>query len=137
MEIAKPFDRLGRRYNPGDPLPEDLDKTTLDFYKRHGMVRQTADKQPKPSERKPAAPRQTRQPGPNQTKPAGPAHVQAADGLSVPNAADLGQTALIADGHGQGTDGQSSDPAKTEEGGTQADAAAALLPPISPAAGAV
>lgn len=51
MEVAKTFDRDGKRYRPGDPLPPDLDKTTLAHYQRHGMVREA-----KPSENKPATP---------------------------------------------------------------------------------
>lgn len=51
MEVAKSFERDGKRYRPGDPLPPDLDKTTLAHYQRHGMVREA-----KPSENKPAAP---------------------------------------------------------------------------------
>ncbi|MGE8491556.1 hypothetical protein [Comamonas sp.] len=120
MEIAKPFDRRGIRYNPGDPLPEGLDKTTLDFYKRHGMVREPMDKQAKPTERKPAIPRQTRQPSPTQNKPTGPTNEQV---QTVPvvtkDANETGQSALLPTGGEQGTTGVPSDPEKTGDDGAQ------------------
>lgn len=121
MEIAKPFDRRGIRYNPGDQLPEGLDKTTLDFYKRHGMVREPVDKQSKPTERKPSSPRQTRQPSPTQTKPAGPTNGQVLAGpVLTKDAAETGQPALLPAGGDQGTAGGPSDPDKT--GGDQGTA---------------
>lgn len=54
FEAAKTFDRDGVRYRPGDPLPSDLDKQTLDHYKRHGMVRPASRA---PAEKKPATPK--------------------------------------------------------------------------------
>lgn len=120
MEIAKPFDRRGIRYNPGDPLPEGLDKTTLDFYKHHGMVREPMDKQAKPTERKPASPRQTRQPSPTQTKPTGPTNDQVLTGpVLTKDAAETGQSALLPTGGDQGTAGGPSDPEKTGDDGAQ------------------
>lgn len=120
MEVAKPFDRGGIRYKPGDPLPKDLDKTTLDFYKRHGMVREPVDKQAKPTERKPAGPRQTRQPSPTQTKPTAPTNDQV---QTVPvvtkDASETVQSALLPTGGEQGTTGGSSDPEKTGDNGAQ------------------
>ena len=61
-EIAKVFDRNGRRLRPGSPVPDDVDKTTLEHYRRHGMVR----------EAKPAKPARMRSPRPAETKPAEP-----------------------------------------------------------------
>lgn len=120
MEIAKPFDRRGIRYNPGDPLPEGLDKTTLDFYKRHGMVREPVDKQAKPMERKPAGPRQTRQPSPTQTKPTGPTNDQVlASPVLTKYAADTGHSALLPTGGDQSTTGGPSDSEKTGDDGAQ------------------
>lgn len=75
MEVAKSFERDGKRYRPGDPLPPDLDKTTLAHYQRHGMVREA-----KPSENKPAAPAR-KAATPKVAKPAGeskPAETKAA-----------------------------------------------------------
>ncbi|WP_417282656.1 hypothetical protein [Comamonas sp.] len=73
MEVAKTFDRDGVRYRPGDPLPEGLDKITMDHYKRHGMVREV-----KPQEAKPAARRGRTAQEPKHTKPAGPANTTGA-----------------------------------------------------------
>lgn len=118
MEIAKPFDRRGIRYNPGDPLPEGLDKTTLDFYKRHGMVREPVDKQAKPPERKPASPRQTRQPSPTQPKPAGPTNDQVVTGpVLTKDANNSDQSALLPIGGDQDNGGGSSEPDKTGDDG--------------------
>lgn len=50
LEVAKTFERNSVRYRPGDPLPSDLDKQTLDHYKRHGMVRPASRA---PGEKKP------------------------------------------------------------------------------------
>ena len=74
MEVAKSFDRAGKRYRSGDPLPPDLDKLTLEHYKRHGMVRESSAK---PENTKPAAPRRRTAPGPTQTKPASPTNTGA------------------------------------------------------------
>lgn len=65
MEVAKTFDRNGVRYRPGDPLPEGLDKVTMEHYKRHGMVREA-----KPSETKPSAPTRRRATAPKPSEPA-------------------------------------------------------------------
>lgn len=56
MEVAKTFERDGKRYRPGDPLPDGLDAVTLAHYKRHGMVREPRAKTPGPAEKKPAGP---------------------------------------------------------------------------------
>lgn len=55
MEAAKTFERDGKRYRPGDAIPDGLDAVTLAHYKRHGMVREPRTK-PAPSEKKPAGP---------------------------------------------------------------------------------
>lgn len=85
MEVAKTFDRNGVRYRPGDPLPEGLDKTTLDHYKRHGMVREV-----KPGETKPATPtRRSRSAAPKNTPAAGeqkPAETKDATGSEASGA---------------------------------------------------
>jgi len=49
MEAAKTFERDGKRYRPGDPLPDGLDAVTLAHYKRHGMVREPRAKTPGPA----------------------------------------------------------------------------------------
>lgn len=56
MEAAKTFERDGKRYRPGDPLPDGLDGPTLAHYKRHGMIREPRGKEPAPANRKPAGP---------------------------------------------------------------------------------
>lgn len=85
MEVAKSFERDGKRYRPGDPLPPDLDKTTLAHYQRHGMVREA-----KPSENKPVAPaRKTATP--KVAKPAAepkPAETKAATDANAPASGD-------------------------------------------------
>lgn len=82
MEVAKTFERDGKRYRPGDPLPEGLDAVTLAHYKRHGMVREPRAKTPGPAEKKPAGPAsppQTPTPRRNSSpKPANTAGLQAA-----------------------------------------------------------
>lgn len=75
MDAAKSFIRAGKRYRPGDPLPEDLDKPTLAHYQRHGMVREAAPSETKPAQpgRKQATPKQPKQvadPKPSETKAA-------------------------------------------------------------------
>lgn len=80
VEVAKTFDHDGVRYRPGDPLPPNLDKQALEHYKRYGMVRDV-----KPSETKPAAPRQRKQAEPKASKPAAPSST--ADGGQI----ELGQ----------------------------------------------
>lgn len=55
MEAAKTFERDGKRYRPGDAMPDGLDAVTLAHYKRHGMVREPRTK-PAPGEKKPAGP---------------------------------------------------------------------------------
>ncbi|WP_313570232.1 hypothetical protein [Comamonas terrigena] len=53
-QAAKPFDRDGMRYRPGDDLPEGLDKVAIAHYQRHGMIREA----PAPTTTKPAGPAQ-------------------------------------------------------------------------------
>lgn len=67
-EIGKTFKSGGKLLKPGEPLPDGLDKVTLEHYKRHGMVREV-----KPQEAKPeASKRRTATQRPKETKPAGP-----------------------------------------------------------------
>lgn len=88
-QAAKTFDRLGTRYRPGDPLPTDLDKATLDHYQRHGMLREPQA----PAETKPASPRRTRTPAaPKDAKPAAPQSTAAADAASAVPPQELLQT---------------------------------------------
>ncbi|EPD44785.1 hypothetical protein HMPREF9701_00373 [Delftia acidovorans CCUG 274B] len=91
MEAAKTFERDGKRYRPGDPLPEGLDAVTLAHYKRHGMVREPRDKTPGPAEKKPSAPPSPAQPPTprrnSSPKPANTAGLQAAgQGAATDNA---------------------------------------------------
>lgn len=68
-EIGKTFKSGGKLLKPGEPLPDGLDKVTLEHYKRHGMVREV-----KPQETKPeASKRRTSTPRPKENKPVGPA----------------------------------------------------------------
>uniref|UniRef100_A0A1A7GE24 Uncharacterized protein n=1 Tax=biofilter metagenome TaxID=1070537 RepID=A0A1A7GE24_9ZZZZ len=53
MEVLKSFRRNGVMYKPGDDLPPDADKPTVEHYRRHGMVGE-------PAEKKPAAPTRRR-----------------------------------------------------------------------------
>ena len=74
FEVAKAFDRNGVRYRTGDPLPPDLDKSTLAHYERHGMIR-SAERAP--AEKKPATPRnQPRAPRAPAPQPQQPAHTK-------------------------------------------------------------
>ncbi|WP_373785908.1 hypothetical protein [Delftia acidovorans] len=75
MEVAKTFERDGKRYRPGDPLPDGLDAVTLAHYKRHGMVREPRAKAPGPAEKKPASPASPPQtPAPRRNSSPKPAH---------------------------------------------------------------
>lgn len=78
MQVAKTFDRGGKRYRPGDPLPDGLDKPTLDHYKRYGMVCEAKPEVTKPTAApgvtKPVSPRQRAVQGPRQTKQPDLAH---------------------------------------------------------------
>lgn len=92
MQAAKTFDRNGVRYRPGDPLPEGLDKVTLEHYKRHGMVREV-----RPAETKPAASRQRKPAEPRQLKPAAPAAVSQGEQIQLEQASpDIGTQADMA-----------------------------------------
>ena len=90
MEAAKTFERNGVRYRPGDALPSDIDKATLEHYKRYGMVREA-----KPSETKPVAPRRRAAPESKNVKPAAPAssvegsHIQL-DQVTMTTSQDVG-----------------------------------------------
>ncbi|CAN7202171.1 hypothetical protein LJR118_000606 [Acidovorax sp. LjRoot118] len=81
MQVAKPFLRDGVVLQPGDPVPDGLDKATLDHYKRHGMVAEPTDTKPRRQAGK-TAPKPP--PGPNETKPAGPAETKPASGPDNP-----------------------------------------------------
>lgn len=139
MEAAKTFERDGKRYRPGDPLPEGLDAVTLAHYKRHGMVREPRAKTPGPAEKKPAGPAsppQTPTPRRNSSpKPANTAGLQAAgQGAATDNAPPAplpptdptppaDQPAAAGDGVATG------EAAGTQEGGAApVDAAAAQEP---------
>lgn len=86
LEVAKTFERNSVRFRPGDPLPTDLDKQTLDHYKRHGMVRPAsrAPGEKKPTrQRAPARTPRTNTPpllGPTQTTATAPGALGAAPG---------------------------------------------------------
>lgn len=116
MEVAKTFERDGKRYRPGDPLPEGLDAVTLAHYKRHGMVREPRAKTPGPAEKKPAGPAsppQTPTPRRNSSpKPANTAGLQAAgQGAATETAPPADQPAAAGDGVATG------EAADTQEGG--------------------
>lgn len=87
MEAAKTFERDGKRYRPGDPLPDGLDGPTLAHYKRHGMIREPRGKEPAPANRKPAGPANpASSPGPRRRGSPAPANTTAlqADGSAGP-----------------------------------------------------
>lgn len=67
-EIGKTFKSGGKLLKPGEPLPDGLDKVTLEHYKRHGMVREVKPQDTKPDTSK----RRTSTPRPKEIKPAGP-----------------------------------------------------------------
>lgn len=67
-EIGKTFKSGGKLLKPGEPLPDGLDKVTLEHYKRHGMVREVKPQDTKPD----ASKRRTSTLRTKETKPAGP-----------------------------------------------------------------
>lgn len=76
IEIAKPFTRNGHHLRPGDAVPDDVDKPTLEHYRRHGMVREAKPAKPeKPAKAvKPTGPTEpAKQPAPQETKAPVPA----------------------------------------------------------------
>lgn len=78
-EIGKTFKSGGKLLKPGEPLPDGLDKVTLEHYKRHGMVREV-----KPQEAKPeASKRRTVTQRPREIKPVGPGDSSQLAGQSV------------------------------------------------------
>ncbi len=78
MEAAKTFERNGKRYRPGDPIPDGLDAVTRAHYLRYGMIRER--EVPTPSENKPAAPAQRpRAPGPKPAKTPAPTQTTASN----------------------------------------------------------
>lgn len=84
MKIAKPFLRDGVVLQPGDPLPDGIDKQTLAHYERHGMVREDDDDEdarkavpvkPAPQQRQSRAPRR---PGPSNAPTVAPQNATSA-----------------------------------------------------------
>lgn len=108
MEVAKTFEREGIRYRPGDPLPEGLDRPTLEHYKRYGMVREV--RTPGPAETRPAAPgkntgaapRKRQDPKPEVNKNAGGTGGGSDTGATGGKQPEDGQQAI---GTGDGSDG--------------------------------
>jgi hypothetical protein len=83
MKILKTFvDSKGVKHRPGGDVPKDWDKSTLEHYKRHGMVGDP----PKP--RKPVGPKETKPAGPGETKGAdAPTDTTAQDNTATESAA--------------------------------------------------
>ncbi len=106
MEVAKTFERDGKRYRPGDPLPDGLDAVTLAHYKRHGMVREPRAKAPGPADKKPAS-------------PASPPHTPAPPRNSSPKRAHT--AGLQAAGQGAATDTAPPAPILPTDPNTSAD----------------
>ena len=109
-EIGKTFKSGGKLLKPGEPLPDGLDKVTLEHYKRHGMVREV-----KPQEAKPeASKRRASTPRSKENKPAGP-------GDSNQSA---GQSDLSAGNDQGGSDGQAEGSVHTsaQDGSDSSDA---------------
>lgn len=97
-EIGKTFKSGGKLLKPGEPLPDGLDKVTLEHYKRHGMVREVTQQETKPE----ASKRRTATTRPKETKPAGPGDSSQSAGQSD-LAAGNGQMGNDGDGQADGS----------------------------------
>ena len=72
MQVLKSFRRDGILYTPGNDVPPGLDAVTINHYRHHGMIGESA-------EAKPAGQRRRAMPKPAETKPATPQQPLAAD----------------------------------------------------------
>lgn len=88
--VSKPFLRGSKRYRRGESAPPDLDKVTLDEYKRLGLLalKPPAAASPAPTTTKPAGPAQTTAPSTGRKREsAKPKEVKAAPPIPAGDAA--------------------------------------------------
>lgn len=120
MEAAKTFERNGKRYHPGDPMPDDLDAVTRAHYLRYGMIR--ARGTPAPTEHKPAGPtRAPRQPKPRQAETPTP--------MQTAQTAQTAQPALAESQDASGLDAGSLRQMAGESGGPESEASGQTAAP--------